>query len=75
MTREEFKNVALNILYRQTEYFLGKNIKLFTSDDMERYKVAQYDEDDLFETSTKENTFRFVCRKSVNHRLIKLSNM
>ena len=38
--------MALNILYRQTEYFLGKNIKLFTSDDMERYKVAQYDEDE-----------------------------
>lgn len=46
MTREEFKDVVLNILYRQTEYFLGKNIKLFTSDDIERYKVAQYDEDD-----------------------------
>ena len=38
--------MVLNILYRQTEYFLGKNIKLFTSDDIERYKVAQYDEDD-----------------------------
>ena len=46
MTREEFNNVVLNILHQQTEYFLGKNIKLFTADDIERYKVAQYDEED-----------------------------
>lgn len=49
MTREEFKDTALNILYRQTietEYILGKNIKLFTSDDIEQYKVAQYDEEE-----------------------------
>lgn len=46
MTREEFKDAVINVLHKQTEYFLGKNIKLFTSDDMERYKVAQYDEDD-----------------------------
>jgi hypothetical protein len=46
LAREEFKDTALNILYKQTEYFLGKNIKLFTSDDIERYKVAQYDEDE-----------------------------
>ena len=38
--------MVLNILIQHTEYFLGHNIKLFTSDDMERYKVAQYDEDD-----------------------------
>ena len=46
MTREEFKDTVLNILHKQTEYFLGKNIKLFTADDIERYKVAQYDEDE-----------------------------
>lgn len=46
MTREKFKDTALNILLNQQTYFLGHNIRLFTSDDIERYKVAQYDEDD-----------------------------
>ena len=38
--------MVLNILIQHTEYFLGHNIKLFTSDGMERYKIAQYDEDE-----------------------------
>lgn len=41
MKREDFKNLALNILLHQEVEFL----ELFTTNDRERYKVAQYDED------------------------------
>lgn len=43
LTREEFKDTALNILLNQTFGSLGV---LFDTDDMSRYKIAQYDEED-----------------------------
>lgn len=43
MTREEFKDTALNILLNQR---FGDSGVLFDTDDMERYKIAQYDEEE-----------------------------
>ena len=43
MTREEFKDAVLNILLNQKFGNIGV---LFDADDMERYKIAQYDEDE-----------------------------
>ena len=43
MTREEFKDAVLNILLNQNFGTLGV---LFDADDMNRYKIAQYDEDE-----------------------------
>ena len=42
MTREEFKDAVLNILLNQKFGNLGV---LFDTEDMSRYKIAQYDED------------------------------
>lgn len=44
MTREEFKDIALNILLHEGFGNLGV---LFDTDDVSRYKIAQYDEEDL----------------------------
>jgi hypothetical protein len=41
MTREEFKDAVLNILLNQKFGNLGV---LFDTEDMNRYKIAQYDE-------------------------------
>lgn len=43
MTREEFKDTALNILLHERFGDLGV---LFDTEDMSRYKIAQYDEED-----------------------------
>ena len=43
MTREEFKDAVMNILLNEKFGNLGV---LFDADDIERYKIAQYDEDD-----------------------------
>ena len=43
MTREEFNDAVLNILLNQKFGNIGV---LFDTDDMSRYKIAQYDEDD-----------------------------
>ena len=42
MTREEFKNTVLNILLNETFGHIGM---LFDATDMERYQIAQYDEE------------------------------
>lgn len=42
MTREEFKDVVLNILLNQKFGNLGV---LFDTEDINRYKITQYDED------------------------------
>lgn len=43
MTREEFKDAVLNILLNQKFGNIGV---LFDTEDMSRYKIAQYDEED-----------------------------
>lgn len=43
MTREEFKDIALNVLLNEN---FGKLGALFDAEDMSRYKIAQYDEDE-----------------------------
>lgn len=43
MTREEFKDVVLNILLNEKFGNIGV---LFDTEDMSRYKIAQYDEND-----------------------------
>ena len=43
LTREEFNDAVLNILLNQKFGNIGV---LFDTDDMSRYKIAQYDEDD-----------------------------
>ena len=43
LTREEFKDAVLNILLNQR---FGDSGVLFDTDDMERYKIAQYDEEE-----------------------------
>lgn len=43
MTREEFKDAVLNILLNQKFGNLGV---LFDTEDMSRYKIAQYDEEE-----------------------------
>ena len=43
MTKEEFKDVVLNILLNQKFGNLGV---LFDTEDISRYKIAQYDEED-----------------------------
>lgn len=43
MTREEFKDMALNILLHERFSVFGE---LFNTDDISRYKIAQYDEED-----------------------------
>lgn len=43
MTREEFNDVVLNILLNQKFGNIGV---LFDTEDIERYKIAQYDEDE-----------------------------
>ena len=43
MTREEFKDAVLNILLNQKFGNIGV---LFDAEDIERYKIAQYDEDE-----------------------------
>lgn len=43
MTREEFKDAVLNILLNEKFTY---NVRLFSEEDIERYKIAQYDEDD-----------------------------
>ena len=43
MTREEFKDVVLNILLNQKFGNIGV---LFDTEDMNRYKIAQYDEEE-----------------------------
>lgn len=43
MTKTEFKDAVLNILLNQKFGNLGV---LFDTEDMSRYKIAQYDEED-----------------------------
>lgn len=43
MTREEFKDTVLNILLNEN---FGKFGMLFDTDDIERYKIAQYDKEE-----------------------------
>lgn len=43
MTREEFNDAVLNILLNQKFGNIGV---LFDTEDIERYKIAQYDEDE-----------------------------
>lgn len=43
MTREEFKDTAINVLLNQNFGSLGM---LFDAEDIDRYKIAQYDEED-----------------------------
>ena len=49
MTREEFKDVALNILLNEK---FGNFEMLFDTEDMSRYKIAQYDENDWDDEAT-----------------------
>lgn len=43
MTREEFNDAVLNILLNESFSSLAM---LFDTEDMSRYKIAQYDEED-----------------------------
>jgi hypothetical protein len=43
MTREEFKDIVLNILLNQKFGNIGV---LFDTEDMSRYKITQYDEEE-----------------------------
>ena len=43
MTREEFKNLAINILLNEE---FGGWTKLFDSSNIDDYKVSQYDDED-----------------------------
>lgn len=43
MTREEFKDAVLNVLLNQK---FGNFGVLFDTEDMRRYKIAQYDDED-----------------------------
>jgi hypothetical protein len=43
MTREEFKDAVMNILLNEK---FTHNVRLFSAEDIERYNIAQYDEDD-----------------------------
>jgi hypothetical protein len=49
MTREEFKDAVLNILLNQKFGTIGV---LFDAEDISRYKIAQYDEDDWDDEAT-----------------------
>jgi hypothetical protein len=49
MTREEFKDAVLNILLNQKFGNIGV---LFDAEDISRYKIAQYDEDDWDDEAT-----------------------
>ena len=49
MTREEFKDTALNILLNENFGNIGV---LFDAEDMSRYKIAQYDENDWDDEAT-----------------------
>ena len=45
MTKKEFKDTALNILLHE-EFAIGMAVgMLFDSEDISRYKIAQYDEE------------------------------
>ena len=43
MTREEFKDTALNILFNEK---FGDLALLFDAEDMNRYKIVQYDKEE-----------------------------
>lgn len=43
MTREEFKNAVMNILLNEN---FGNFGMLFDAEEIERYRITQYDEDD-----------------------------
>lgn len=45
MTREEFEDIVLNILLNQKFGNIGV---LFDTEDISRYKIAQYNEDDWY---------------------------
>lgn len=45
MTREQFKDLAMEILSHQTIHFLDKDWKLFNSENIDDYKITEYDED------------------------------
>lgn len=44
MTREEFKDLAMEIIAQQTTHFLNRDWKLFDSENIDDYKIAEYDE-------------------------------
>jgi len=46
MTRGEFKKIAMNILRGQTWEIGDKKFALFDSDNIDNYKVAQYDDEE-----------------------------
>ena len=43
LTREEFKNAVLNMLFNEK---FGNLALLFDAEDIDRYKIAQYDEEE-----------------------------
>ena len=43
MTREQFKDLTMDILLNEN---FGSLAMLFDAEDMSRYKIAQYDEDE-----------------------------
>lgn len=43
LTREEFKDTVLNILFNEK---FGNLALLFDAEDIDRYKIAQYDEEE-----------------------------
>lgn len=45
MTREQFKNLAMEIISQQTTCLMGKDWKLFDSDDISEYGVVEYEYD------------------------------
>jgi hypothetical protein len=49
MTREEFKDAVMNILLNESFSSLAM---LFDTEDISRYKIAQYDEDDWDDEAT-----------------------
>lgn len=49
MTREEFKDTVMNILLNEK---FGDFAMLFDAEDIERYKIVQYDESDYDEEAS-----------------------
>lgn len=46
MTREQFKDLAMEIIAKQTTHFLNTDWKLFDSENIDDYKITEYDEYD-----------------------------
>ena len=46
MTREEFKNLTMEILLNEEFFGISGMVRLFDSDNIDNFKVAQYDDDE-----------------------------